>query len=124
MSNNMYEDLYNDVCKELYDTRERLLNEVHLEKMRVIKLEGHRLMLLSQFECAANLLKREYPSTAALFLANIEKLRNSYETAPPKVAVLPTCEARCVDEPVHGPAESTRRAPVHTEAGSTGTAPF
>jgi len=68
--------------------------------------------------------KREYPSTATNFLANVEQLRNSYEAAPSKVAVLPTCEARCVDESVHGHSGDIRSAPVHTEAGSTQLAPF
>lgn len=124
MSNNLYEDMYNDVCRELFETRERLLDEVHQERMRVIKLEGQRLILLSQFECAANLLKRQYPAIAANFLTNIDQLRNSYEAAPSKVAVLPTCEARCLDESIQGHPGDTRSAPVHTEAGSTRTAPF
>lgn len=118
MSNNLYEDLYNDVCRELYETRERLLNEVHLEKMRVIKLEGHRLILLSQLDCAANLLKREYPTVAANFLANVEQLRNSYEAAPPKVAVLPTCEAVSLEGAVPGHTRSADNASLYAQAGT------
>lgn len=120
----LYQDMYTDVCRELYETRERLLDEVHQEKMRVIKLEGQRLILLSQLDCAANLLKRQYPMQAATFLTNVEQLRNSYEAAPPKVAVLPTCEARRVDKPVSGHTRSADNASLYAQAGTSDSAPF
>jgi|SRR5882672_244262 len=124
MSNNLYEHMYNDVCKELYDTRRLLLDQIHQERIRVITLEGQRLTLLSHLECSANLLKTPYPIVSARMLEVADQLRNSYEAALPKVAILPTCEARCLGESLPGREESTRRAPVHTEAGPAQSAPF
>jgi|SRR5882757_3244520 len=120
----IYQDMYLDVCKELDATRRRLLDEIHAERMRVIQLEGQRLMLLSHINNCAKAMKNTHPSTAAYMAQFADQLRNSYEAAPPKVAVLPTCEARCLDKSVHGHSGDVRSAPVHTEAGSTLAAPF
>jgi len=120
----LYEDLYNDVCKELYDTRRLLLDQIHQERMRVITLEGQRLSLLSHLETSGNLMKNTYPIVSARMLEVANQLRNSYEAAPPKVAVLPTCAAVSLEGAVHGPEESTRCAPVYTETGPAQSAPF
>jgi len=120
----IYQDMYLDVCKELDATRRRLLDEIHAERMRVIQLEGQRLMLLSHINNCAKAMKNTHPSTAAYMAQFADQLRNSYEAAPPKVAVLPTCEARCVGEPLSGHPGPSRSAPVYTEAGTNTRAPF
>jgi hypothetical protein len=114
----IYQDMYLDVCKELDATRRRLLDEIHAERMRVIQLEGQRLMLLSHINNCAKAMKTTHPSTAAYMAQFADQLRNSYEAAPSKVAVLPTCEARCVDESVHGHARSADNASLYTQAGT------
>jgi len=49
----IYQDMYLDVCKEFGCHTPRLLDEIHAERMRVIQLEGQRLMLLSHINNCA-----------------------------------------------------------------------
>jgi hypothetical protein len=120
----LWERLYEDVNTELRATRRRLLDEVHQERLRVIQLEGQRLSLLSALESAANLLKDTYPGMHTHWLGVVRQLRGSYEAAPSKVAVLPTCEAVSLEGAVPRYPGDVRSAPVHTEAGPAQSAPF
>jgi len=119
----LYEDLYNDVCKELYDTGDCCsINPSGAHA--VITLEGQRLSLLSHLETSGKLMENTYPIVSARMLEVANQLRNSYEAAPPKVAGPPTCAAVSLEGAVHGPEESTRCAPVYTETGPAQSAPF
>jgi hypothetical protein len=120
----LYQEMYHDVCKELNATRNLLLEEIHQERLRVIALEGQRMTLLSHLEIAANLLTKFSPTTASRLHGVVENLRNAYEAAPPKVAVLPTCEARRVDGLVQGPARSADNTSLYAQTGTDQERPF
>jgi hypothetical protein len=116
--------MYFDTAKELDATRSRLLQECHEERMRVIKLEGQRLTLLSHLESAGALLKITYPIASARYLEIAKEIRKAYETPKPTVAELVTRQIGGVEESVSGHPRPARSAPVHTETGPTQQAPF
>lgn len=126
---NLWEDLYFDTAFELDRTRARLLQECHEERMRVIKLQGQRLTLLSHLVTSANLLKFSYPIAAQRMLDVAQELKDSYEAAQPPGAPAGDQASNLGLAPALLPVQAVpscavRIAPVHTEAGSTTRAPF
>jgi hypothetical protein len=120
----IWEHMYFDTAHELDAMRSRLLQECHEERMRVIKLEGQRLTLLSHLRTAAKLLIPTFPVVAQRMLDVENELRNSYETPKPTVAELVTRQIGGVEESVSGHPGPARSAPVHAETGPTQQAPF
>ncbi len=117
-------DLLDDAARTLNDTRRQLLDEVHHERLRVIKLEGHRLTLLSHLECSANLLLDIYPTIGKRMHQVADEIRKDYETAKPKIAEQSCREAAPDPKPDNGSAVSEAGLPVGSQDGVSESAPY
>jgi hypothetical protein len=131
--------MYFDTAKELDAMRSRLLQECHEERMRVIKLEGQRLTLLSHLRSAGALLKSTYPIVSARYLEVAQEIADDYAAKPvDHTAGNQASDAGSASTllPVSQvPSHSTGKAcgcdvcqgritPVYTEFGPTTRAPF
>jgi len=115
----LWKDMYMDAVR-----RERVVQDrLHAQRMHLIAAESHRLGLLSLLRLAAITLTESSPELSRLLLDRVAEIEATYE--PQEILSAKTvCEIGRLEKSLPRSEESTRRAPVHTEAGSTVAAPF
>lgn len=108
---NIWEHLYFDTARELDELRRRLLNEWHEERIKVIRLEGHRLTLLSHLRSAAVLCKHDFPIVSARYIELAQEIADDYPAKPHS-------EAAGVEKPVPRHPDPLPNASLYAASGA------